>query len=235
MAEERLAQVPEYRRRFKEVFGEDFPTWANTLRAVAAYQRTLNSKNVPFDSYLMGDKNAISESARRGYEFFAGRANCIACHNGPLLSDDDYHALGVPTSPDFLNSPMKQITFRFEQFSLGVPRQLYEQTQEDMGLYYVTKRAEDVGKFRTPSLRELKHTAPYMHNGLFKSLDAVVEFYNQGGGEQVNKSPILKPLGLTMDEQRDLVAFLESLSGDPLADKPPPLPPYGRYVPPKER
>lgn len=177
----------------------------------------------------------ISASALRGYKLFTGKANCIACHDGPLLSDDDYHALGVPTSPDFLNSPMKQITFRFEQFSLGVPRQLYEQTQEDMGLYYVTKRAEDVGKFRTPSLRELKHTAPYMHNGIFKSLDAVIAFYNQGGGQHVNQSPLLRPLGLTAEEQRELVAFLESLSGDSLADKPPPLPPYGHSVPLEER
>jgi cytochrome c peroxidase len=231
LAEERIAQVPEYRTRFKAVFGEDHPSWASSLRAVAAYQRTLNSKNVPFDTFLRGDETAIGEAAKRGFRLFAGRANCIRCHDGALLSDDRFHNLGVPPSPDFLNSPNKQITFRFEQASNGVPRKVYESARDDLGLYYVTKRAGDVGKFRTASLRELRHTAPYMHNGIFKTLLEVVEFYNSGGGKQSNKSPLLEPLGLTAGEKADLVAFLESLSGDPLADKPPPLPPYGPYRP----
>lgn len=229
LAEERLAQVPAYRTKFKVVFGEDFPTWANTLRAVAAYQRTLNSKNVPFDSFLQGDDKAIGEAAKRGYKLFAGKANCIQCHDGALLSDDRYHNLGVPPSPGFLNSPNKQITFRFEQASNGVPRKLYESARDDLGLYYVTKRAGDVGRFRTASLRELKHTAPYMHNGVFKTLPEVIDFYDLGGGKNPNTSPLIKPLTLTTNEKADLLAFLESLSGDPLSDKPPPLPPYGPY------
>lgn len=231
LAEERLAQVPEYRARFKAVFGEEYPTWANMLRAVAAYQRTLNSKNVPFDAFLTGDDRAIGGAAKRGYKLFTGKANCVRCHDGPLLSDDRYHNLGVPASPDFLNSPNKQITFRFEQASNGVPRKLYESARDDFGLYYVTKRPGDIGKFRTASLRELKHTAPYMHNGVFKTLPEVIDFYDQGGGKNPNKSPLLKPLELTKDEKTDLLALLESLSGDPLADKPPPLPPYGPYRP----
>lgn len=229
LAEERLAQIPDYRTRFKDVFGEEHPTWANSLRAVASYQRTLNSKNTPFDAFLMGDEKAISDTAKRGYKLFAGKANCVQCHDGPLLSDDRYHALGVPPSPDFLNSPNKQITFRFEQASNGVPRKLYESARDDFGLYYVTKRPGDIGKFRTPSLRELKHTPPYMHNGFLKTLPEVIDFYNHGGGKDPNKSPLMKPLNLTRDEKTDLLAFLESLSGDPLADRPPPLPPYGEY------
>lgn len=232
LAEERLAQVPEYRTRFKAVFGDEFPAWANALRAVAAYQRTLNSTNVPFDAFLKGDDQAINDAAKRGYKLFAGQANCVRCHDGPLLSDDRYHALGVPPSPDFLNSPVKQITFRFEQVSNGVPRKLYESARDDFGLYYVTKRAADIGKFRTPSLRELKHTAPYTHNGVFKTLPEVIDFYDRGGGAHPNKSALLKPLGLSKGEKGDLLAFLESLSGDPLADKPPPLPDYGPYRPP---
>jgi cytochrome c peroxidase len=213
------------------VFGDEYPTWANMLRAVSAYQRTLNSKNVPFDAFLKGDDRAIGEAAKRGYKLFTGKANCVRCHDGPLLSDDRYHNLGVPASPDFLNSPNKQITFRFEQASNGVPRKLYESARDDFGLYYVTKRPDDIGKFRTPSLRELKHTAPYMHNGVFKTLPEVIDFYDRGGGKNPNKSPLLKPLELTKDEKTDLLALLESLSGDPLADKPPPLPPYGPYRP----
>ena len=229
LAEERLAQVPAYRTKFKAVFGEEYPTWANALRAVAAYQRTLNSKNVQFDAFLQGDDKAIGDAAKRGYKLFTGKANCIQCHDGALISDDRYHNIGVPPSPDFLNSPNKQITFRFEQASNGVSRTLYDSTRDDLGLYYVTKRADDIGKFRTASLRELKHTAPYMHNGIFKTLPEVIDFYNQGGGKHPIKSPLLRPLDLNHDEQDDLLAFLESLSGDPLTDKPPPLPPYGSY------
>jgi cytochrome c peroxidase len=229
LAEERLAQVPDYRTKFEVVFGEDFPTWANALRAVAAYQRTLNSKGVPFDDFLKGDDTAISVAAKRGYRLFTGKANCIQCHDGALLSDDRYYNLGVPSSPNFLNSPNKQITFRFEQASNGVPRKLYESARDDFGLYYVTKRAGDIGKFRTASLRELEHTSPYMHNGVFKTLPEVIDFYDQGGGTSPNKSPLIKPLNLTKHEKADLLAFLESLSGDPLSDRPPPLPPYGPY------
>jgi cytochrome c peroxidase len=231
LAEERLAQVPDYRTRFKAVFGEEYPTWANALRAVAAFQRTLNSTNVPFDAFLKGDDKAIVEAAKRGYKLFTGKANCVQCHDGALLSDDRYHNLGVPPSPDFLNSPNKQITFRFEQASNGVPRQMYESARDDLGLYYVTKRPGDIGKFRTASLRELKHTAPYMHNGVFKTLPEVIDFYDQGGGKHPNKSPLLGPLKLTKEEKADLLALLESLSGDPLTDKPPPLPLYGPYRP----
>lgn len=232
LAEERLAQVPDYRTKFKAVFGEESPTWANSLRAVAAYQRTLNSKGAPFDAFLSGDEKAVGEAAKRGHRLFAGKANCVQCHDGPLLSDDRYHALGVPPSPDFLNSPVKQITFRFEQASNGVPRTVYESARDDLGLYYVTKRAGDTGKFRTASLRELKHTAPYMHNGVFKTLPDVIDFYDQGGGKHPYRSAFLKPLDLTKAEKADLLAFVESLSGDPLDDRPPPLPEYGPYRPP---
>ncbi len=227
LAEERLALVPEYRTKFMAVFGEASPTWANALRSVAAYQRTLNSKDVPFDAFLTGDDKAISDAAKRGYALFTGKANCAQCHDGALLSDDRYHNLGVPPSPDFLSSPNKQITFRYEQASNGVPRAMYESAQDDHGLYYVTKRVHDIGKFRTASLRELKHTAPYMHNGFFRTLPEVIDFYDQGGGKHPNRSSLLKPLGLTHGEKADLLAFLEGLSGDPLADKPPPLPRYG--------
>jgi cytochrome c peroxidase len=229
LAEERLAQIPDYVRRFRDEFGTPEPTWNDALRAVAAYQRTIVSRNVPFDQFLRGQKDAISESAQRGQTLFIGKAGCIRCHDGPLLSDDRYHATGVPQHSGFLNSPLKQITFRFEQVANGVPRAVYESTRDDLGLYYVTKRAVDIGRFRTPSLRELVHTAPYMHNGVFESLQEVVAFYNQGGGETARQFEVLRPLNLSDAEQTDLVEFLRSLSGDVQADRPPELPPYGRH------
>ncbi len=229
LAEERLFQIPEYRKRFQKVFGQEVPTWGNALRAVAAFQRTLNSKNVPFDAYLLGNENAMTPAAKRGFQLFTGKAQCISCHDGPLLSDLRFHNLGVTPSPAFENSPLRQITFRYEQLVKGVPRKVYEAVADDLGLYYVTKRPEDAGKFRTPSLRELKHTAPYMHNGIFKTLPEVIDFYNQGGGQDSRKSPLLKPLNLTKEEKQDLVAFLESLSGDPQMIAVPELPAYGLF------
>ncbi|MBW7883028.1 MAG: cytochrome-c peroxidase [Caldilineaceae bacterium] len=229
LAEERLAQIPEYVERFKQVFGTDYPLWDDALKAVATYQRTIVSQNVPFDAFLQGDEAAISDAAQRGYTLFTGPAGCIACHNGPLVSDDSYHATGVPQNPDFLDSPLKQITFRYEQWIKGATEDVYRTTGQDLGLYYVTKQDIDKGKFRTPSLRDLCYTAPYMHNGVMSTLDEVVAFYNEGGGATPNKDPLLKPLNLTAEEQADLVAFLESLCGDKVMDEIPELPAYGLW------
>ncbi len=227
LAEERLFQIPEYRRRFRDVFGGLYPTWEHAVKAVAAYQRSLISTDVPFDRFLNGSDDAISTSARRGLDLFRGKARCIACHHGPLLSDLSYHALGVPPNPEFLTSPLRQITFRYEQTIKGVPRPVYDEAIDDYGLYYLTKDDDDRGKFKTPTLRELVHTPPYMHNGVFSTLEDVVRFYNRGGGHSPQKDSVLRPLRLDESEITDLIAFLESLSGTlPKADVPD-LPPYG--------
>ncbi len=230
MMEERLAQVPEYVKRFKEVFGIDRPGIAQAWMAIAAFERTLVSDptKVAFDRYAKGDKNALSPAAQRGLALFIGKAGCLQCHNGPLASDQDYHNLGLPEHPVFETMAIAQITHRYEQYIKGVTEAQYRAANRDMGLYYVTKRPEDIGKFRTPSLRELKYTAPYMHNGLFETLDHVLDFYNVGGGPAPGKSPLLKPLGLTEQEKQDLKAFLERLSSDepPHVMDQPKLPPY---------
>jgi len=226
MAEERLAQVPDYVARFKDVFGTDYPLYSDALRAVATFQRTIVSQNVPFDSFLEGDEGAISDSARRGYDLFTGEANCIACHNGPLISDDSYHNTGVPTYPGFENNPLNQITFRYEQWAKGVTEEDYNTATHDLGLYYITKLESDTGKFRTMGLRDICYTAPYMHNGAFSTLPEVVSFYNQGGGSDPNKDSLLRSLNLTTEEQADLVSFLESLCGDKIVVEAPELLPY---------
>jgi cytochrome c peroxidase len=230
MMEERLAQVPEYVRRFREVFGIERPSIAHAWLAIAAFQRTLVSDpaKVPFDRYAKGDRNALSPPALRGLALFTGKAGCIQCHNGPLASDQDFHNLGLPEHPLFETMPLAQITHRYEQYIKGVSESRYRRADRDLGLYYVTKRPEDIGKFRTPSLRELKYTAPYMHNGLFLTLGEVIDFYDAGGGPAPGKSPLVKPLGLTRQEKDDLRAFLESLSSDgpPHVMDPPPLPSY---------
>jgi cytochrome c peroxidase len=234
LAEERLAQIPEYVERFRDVFGTKYPLWDDALRAVATYQRTLVSQAVPFDAFLAGDDAAISDAAKNGFELFQGKAGCMACHHGALVSDDSYHATGVPVNPELLSSPLKQITFRYEQWAKGATEDVYRTTSEDLGLYYVTKQNIDRGKFRTPSLRDLCYTAPYMHNGVFPTLAEVVAFYNQGGGDPPNKDELINPLDLTEAEQSDLIAFLESLCGEQVSDEAPELPPYGVLPAPEE-
>ncbi|MBI3076633.1 MAG: photosynthetic protein synthase I [Deltaproteobacteria bacterium] len=220
---ERLKQVPEYVEMFGEAFGGE-PTFGRTLNAVAAFVKTITSRNAPLDRHLRGDATALSAEAREGLALFQGRAGCIQCHHGPLLSDQKSHALGVPENPTIFAEPMRHITFRRFFRTLGAPNA--ENYREDPGLYGVTKNKSDWGKFRTPSLREVSRTAPYMHNGSLVTLEEVVAFYDGGGGGHRNKSPLLKPLALTAADKRALVEFLKSLSGEPVAIDRPELPDY---------
>ncbi len=237
MMEERLRQIPEYVEQFNAVFGTRWPNLEDAWRAIAAFERTLVQPDTPFDLYMRGDATAMSPDAVAGMVLFEGKAGCIQCHSGPLLSDEKYYNLGVDENPAFEQDQSRQITFRYEQYSKGVPEEIYRQTKTDLGLYYKTKRTDDMGKFRTPSLRYLTFTAPYMHNGAFYTLEEVVEFYNAGGGEdQVKrnfdfgtKSALIQPLGLTSTEEQQLVSFMESLTGDEIRMDRPVLPRYGVF------
>jgi cytochrome c peroxidase len=227
MMEMRLRLVPEYVIRFREVFGTEWPRLQHAWQAIAAFQRTLVSdpKKVPFDRWLAGDAAALSAAAQRGYALFIGKAGCVQCHAGPLLSDQSFHALGVPRHAQAGSNPLVQITARWQNLQRGVSEVQYQSSDEDLGLAYLTRNPADAGRFRTPSLRELRHTAPYMHNGVFATLHEVVDFFDRGGGEGANKAPQLRPLGLSAAEKKDLVAFLESLSMDqPLLLAPPRVP-----------
>ncbi|WP_275097201.1 cytochrome c peroxidase [Sedimenticola hydrogenitrophicus] len=234
MAEMRLRFVPEYVEAFRQVFGLKQPRVTYAWRAIAAFERTLvsNPKNVPYDRYIAGDEQALTASALRGMKLFHGKANCIQCHNSPLASDQKFYALGVPEHELVQSDPLAQITHRFEQYAKGASLDMYRKADVDHGLYYVTKNPVDKGKFRTPSLRELKYTGPYMHNGGFSTLEEVVAFYNQGGGQHPNKSPLIKPLQISAEEQADLVAFLEALSSDePIVTAVPAMPDYAPLGP----
>ncbi|MBI2229356.1 MAG: cytochrome-c peroxidase [Deltaproteobacteria bacterium] len=226
MIQERLRQIPEYVRRFKEVFGE-LPTFDKVVKAISAFERTLvsDARNVPFDRYMRGDKSALSDEAKKGLTLFQGKARCIQCHNGPLFTDEDFHDLAVPNNTAFTEDPLRQIAMRFVAKVKGVPN--YMKVDRDLGLFLETKRNDDIGKFRTPPLRELQYTAPYMHNGVFFTLEEVIDFYDKGGGNDANKSPLMMPLGLTAEEKKALLVFLESLSStEPIMVEAPVLPEY---------
>lgn len=235
----RMALIPEYRQRFKEIFGDEWPVIGNAWRAIAAFERTLVQRDTPLDQYLLGDKDALSEEEIRGMELFNGKAGCIQCHNDQLASDQRYYNIGVPSSKRWEKDGLAQITFRFEYYAKGATEELYRSAKADAGLYFRTKNSWDKGKFRTPSLRYTLYTPPYMHNGVFYTFEEVVDFYDRGGFAEPeegsagrttnwpeNKTPLIKPLGLTDKEKEDLVVFLKAFSGKQITIDRPKLPPY---------
>lgn len=220
---ERLRQIGYYEEAFKRITGRE-PHYGGILNAVAAYVRTVHSRNVPFDRFLSGDTQALSEQAKNGYRLFIGKAGCVRCHGGPMLSDSNFHATGVPDNEDLFVEPLRHITFRRFLKTLGVSR--YADYDHDPGLSAITNDPRDDRKFRTPSLREVARNDFFMHNGIFASLEEVIDFYDQGGGAVGE----LRPLNLNGGEKQALVAFLESLSGDDVTVNVPELLEYDERV-----
>ncbi|MBI4484202.1 MAG: c-type cytochrome [Acidobacteria bacterium] len=183
-----------YRAQLQKVFGS--LTAENVAKAIAAYERTVLSGNAPIDRFNLGDENALSESAKRGVELFGGKARCGVCHTGPNFTDELFHNLGV-----------------------GMNRK-----DPDLGRYAVTKEESDRGKFKTPTLREIVATAPYMHDGSQRTLQEVVDFYDKGGEKNAYLDKDIKPLGLTRRDKQDLIEFLKALSGEGWQTEPPKLP-----------
>jgi cytochrome c peroxidase len=231
MMESRLHMTPEYRKRWKETFG-NAPLIKDAWAAIAAFERYMSQPNTPIDRFLKGDKGAISDSAKRGKKLFEGKANCIECHNGSLTTDQKYYNLALPQPIEWSESGIHQITYRFEVYAKGSTEELYRNGKHDLGLYYREKRDEDKGKFRTALLRYLKYSAPYMHNGAFFTLEEVVDFYNKGGGDNDpwgTKTKILKPLNLSDSEKADLVEFLLTYSGEEIKLPNPKIPPIEAF------
>ncbi len=216
--EEELRVVPEYAEAFKKVFGGDV-TRERIAMAIAAFERTLISLNSPLDKYLKGDKDALSEDAKKGLRIFEDKG-CMDCHHGVNLSDEKFYALHVPENPILLNEPRVTATMRF--VAKVYHYKDYINLKEDPGRYLITKNKKDWKAFRTPALREISKTGPYMHNGVFNTLEEVIDFFDQGGGKG-NKA--LKPLGLTVEDKKYLKTFLvEALTGEEIKIKYPELP-----------
>ncbi len=217
--EEELRSVPEYASGFKQVFGGEV-TRERIAMALAAFERTLISVNSPLDRYLSGDKKALSADARKGLDIFTGKGKCADCHYGVNLADDRFYALNAPENPEHQNDPRIAATRRF--VAKVYHYEEYRSLNEDPGRYLITKDRKDWKAFKTPTLRELAKTSPYMHNGMLKTLDEVIEFFNGGGGRG---NTALKPLMLTAEEKRRLRSFLlEALTGETIVIKYPELP-----------
>ena len=178
----RLKAVKYYQDTFKAVYGDGI-TKLNIGRAIAAFERTLNAMDTPFDKYLAGNKTAMGPAAIRGLALFEGKGNCTKCHDGANFTDNSYHNIGVKGG--------------------------------DKGRAGINGEASMTGAFKTPGLRNVIFTAPYMHDGSEASLESVVEFYNRGGDQKKGRSDIIKPLDLTKQDVYDLVAFLGALT-DPI-------------------
>jgi cytochrome c peroxidase len=180
--------------------------FVNIGKAIAAYMRTLVARDAPFDRYVAGDRNAISPEAKRGFKLFL--AHCKSCHGGPHFQDDQFHALGVAQ----FGAHVPEIDHG--RFTDVVPLLASKFATPDR-LTGLAQSPAQRGQFRTPSLRNVAVTAPYMHAGQFATLEAVVKFYNAGGGREepgVTKSPLIKKLELTDEQQADLVAFMTTLT-----------------------
>jgi len=208
---ERLRAISKYREMFKKAFpNEKEPiTLENTVKAIAAFERTIVCNDTPLDRYLRGESNALNKKQKLGLRLFTGKAGCIQCHNGANLTDNKFHITGVPKSKAEDNT-LTKITrnFAIRQFGFANPYQF----NRDLGRFFITKNPKDKGAFKTPTLRNVALTPPYMHNGAFKTLREVVEFYNKGGGNVPNKDPLLKPLNLSEEEKSALIAFLKALT-----------------------
>lgn len=182
----KMKKIPGYNMLFLQVFGEDI-TIGNVGKAIASFQRTILSGNSPADRFDQGgEAGAISAEAQRGLLLFREKAQCTKCHSGFNFTDEKFHNLGIG----------------------------WDDNKVDLGRYMVTKNPEDIGAFKTPTLREIARSAPYSHAGRFKTLEEVVDFYNQGGVKNPHQDPLILPLELTKEEKHDLVQFLRTLNGE---------------------
>lgn len=216
-----IKRFKDYDMLFEKAFGSA-PDMLNIGMALAQYQRSLIAANSRFDQWHFGeDNNALSITEKQGYELFIGKAACVACHrideDSALFTDEQLHNTGV----GYRDSMLTVASTVSVQLAPGVTAEVDAavlktvgtEKPNDVGRYEVTLNPDDRWKYKTPSLRNVELTAPYMHTGEFLNLEQVVKFYNDGGQENELLSPLIRPLKLSQAEQSALVAFLKSLTG----------------------
>lgn len=218
---DKIGSLPDYTGLFESAFGRK-PGMETIGQAIASYERSLNSADSPFDRwYYAGQKKALSPAAQRGFGLFTGKAGCSACHRidktQALFSDYLLHNTGIGYRDTMLKTPAKQklqlAPGVFVEVDRDTIRSVSEARASDLGYYEISQDPQDRWKYKTPSLRNVALTAPYMHNGSISTLGDVIRFYNQGGVANENLDPLIKPLHLTLSEINDLVEFLQSLTG----------------------
>lgn len=179
-----------YAAEFESAYGAP-ASEENVVAAIAAFVRTIRHGTTPFDRYRAGDRDALSPAAKRGHDVFFFRANCSTCHRAPLFTDHEFHNLGVGIDPENVEATT------------------------DLGRFTVSDFPMDRRAFKTPTLRDVSRSGPYMHDGRFKTLKDVVEFYAEGGVMNPQLDPLMNVIPLSESEQADLVQFLkEGLTSD---------------------
>ena len=190
----KVQRIHGYQHLFEQAFGTGEITMYRLSKAIASFERTLLSGNSAYDQFgVGGDETALSVKAQNGLRVFVGKGQCLRCHSGFNFTDERFHNLGVD----------------------------WDNAQIDVGRYGVTKKLKDLGAFKTPTLREIAKTAPYMHDGRFATLRQVIDFYDQGGIPNPQRDSLIKPLQLTEQEKSDLVEFLHALNGEGWEVEPP--------------
>ena len=184
----RVSAIADYRLQFRRVFGDEGITLNTVVKAIASYERTLVSRDAPFDRFIAGDVNAITPTQLNGWELFKGKAGCVQCHTFS------------PSTPFFTD---------FKFYNTGAAR-----ADQDLGRFLVTRAEKDIGAFKTPALRDVELTGPYMHNGFLPTLLDVVRFYNQGGRKNPNLDARMRTLDLSETEMNEIVEFLRTLTSD---------------------
>ena len=226
---DKVRGLGDYNGLFESAFDGQQANIMTIAQAISSYERVLVSGNSAFDRwYFAKQEDAISDEAKRGFDLFSGKANCIACHSvgekTALFTDNKLHNTGLGFQVAMGREPESERMLIAPGVYLDVKTSVknsFTTKQGDTGYYEVTQDPDDRWKYRTSSLRNIALTAPYMHDGSMLDLDSVIAYYNQGGFPKnesnfpnVTQSPIIKPLGLTDEESSDLIAFLKTLTGD---------------------
>jgi cytochrome c peroxidase len=204
--------IPDYQDEFRAVFGRA-PTIDDVASAIATFERTVVSGNSPFDRFRAGDSAAMSESAQRGWTLWNGKARCNTCHPfgdaTPNFSDNKFHNIGVAAKGRDFAGLARQAAAESDPAKLALHPDFSE-----LGRFVASRQPKDIGAFKTPGMRDVALTAPYMHDGSEATLMDVVVFYDKGGEPNPYLDGGIVPLKLTEQEKKDLVAFMEALTGE---------------------
>lgn len=216
-AVERLRAAGGYEKLFKDAYGRDI-NYGDIQRAIAAFERTLVFLDAPFDRYMAGDKNAISAEAIAGMALFNGKARCVTCHaisgSSPLGTDHRFHNIGVSAhNQDFEKLARKALeNLEKDNSEQALDEMAIGTDLSELGRFVITRQYSDVGAFRTPQLRNIGITAPYMHDGSMQTLWDTIDHYNKGGEVNMYLDGGIEALALTEEEIDQLVAFLFTLT-----------------------
>ena len=218
----KLRGISEYRSAFQQVFGHDL-TYDDVAAAIAAFERTQYAGDAPFDRFVAGDEKAIDESAKRGWGLFNGKGRCNACHAfstvSPLFSDQKFHNIGIAAhKTDFIDLARKATAIVRSGDLKQIDELAIQSNLSELGRFLVTKNSNDIGAFKTPGLRNVAVTSPYMHDGSLATLWDVMDHYNKGGVPNPNLDGGMQRLGLTEAEIDDMVSFMASLTSAKLGE-----------------